>query len=101
MSPVIGNLVSGELQLNIVFRKCEDGGYIAECMEIPGCMSQGDTQEEAKIGIHEAIEACMSVMLEDSIRAACLQTHPRNVVGIDLQETLSVVPPHLLATAGA
>ena len=29
----------------------EDGVYIAECPAIPGCVSQGETEEEAEANI--------------------------------------------------
>jgi predicted RNase H-like HicB family nuclease len=37
----------------------EDGGYVAECPAIPGCISEGDTVEEALGNIKEAIEGCL------------------------------------------
>lgn len=37
----------------------EDGGYVAECPAIPGCVSEGDTVEEALANIKEAIEGCL------------------------------------------
>jgi antitoxin HicB len=37
----------------------EDGGYVAECLVIPGCVSEGNTVEEALANIKEAIEGCL------------------------------------------
>lgn len=37
----------------------EDGGYVAECPAIPGCISEGDTVEQALNNIKEAIEGCL------------------------------------------
>ena len=37
----------------------EDGGYVAECPTIPGCISEGDSVEEALANIKEAIEGCL------------------------------------------
>jgi antitoxin HicB len=37
----------------------EDGGYVAECPAIPGCISEGDSIEEALANIREAIEGCL------------------------------------------
>ena len=37
----------------------EDGGYVAECPAIPGCVSEGETVEEALVNITEAIEGCL------------------------------------------
>lgn len=104
MSPVIQNFIKGNLTLNVVFRECsgpdEDGGFIAECVELPGCVSQGDTFEEAESGIRDAIQSFLSVMLEDCIANAAGK-YTRNMVGISRQETFSVAPPQLLAAAGA
>ena len=43
-----------------------DGGYIAECVDLPGCMSQGETQQEAFENILEAITEVLGVRLERS-----------------------------------
>ena len=40
----------------------EDGGYVAECPAIPGCISEGDTVEETLVNIKEAIEGCLESM---------------------------------------
>lgn len=42
----------------------EDGIWIAECPSIPGCVSQGQTREEAIANIREAIAACLEVRAE-------------------------------------
>jgi predicted RNase H-like HicB family nuclease len=41
----------------------EDGGYVAECPTIPGCVSEGDTVELALANIKEAIEACLESLV--------------------------------------
>lgn len=40
----------------------EDGGYWVEYPEIPGCVSQGDTVEEALDMIRDAISECLEIM---------------------------------------
>jgi predicted RNase H-like HicB family nuclease len=42
----------------------EDGVWIVECPAVPGCVSQGDTQEEALANIQEAIALCLEVRAE-------------------------------------
>jgi predicted RNase H-like HicB family nuclease len=37
----------------------EDGGYVAECPSLPGCISEGATVEEALRNVKEAIEGCL------------------------------------------
>ena len=39
----------------------EDGIWISECPAIPGCVSQGDTREEAYNNLREAIALCLEV----------------------------------------
>jgi predicted RNase H-like HicB family nuclease len=43
----------------------EDGGYWIECLELPGCASQGDTVEEALEMIRDAIEGHLEIMEEN------------------------------------
>ncbi len=51
-----------------------DGGYVAQIVELPGVISQGDTVEEALANIREAAE----IYLEDATPAdrASLDAHP-------------------------
>ena len=46
----------------------EDGGYVAECPTIPGCISEGDTVEEALVNIKEAIEGCLESLAANQQR---------------------------------
>jgi len=39
----------------------EDGIFIAECPSIPGCVSQGKTENDAMKNIQEAIKECLEV----------------------------------------
>jgi predicted RNase H-like HicB family nuclease len=42
----------------------EEGWYVVECPTVPGCMSQGKTEEEALQNIEEAIHLCLQVRRE-------------------------------------
>jgi predicted RNase H-like HicB family nuclease len=46
----------------------EDDGYIARCLDIPGCVSEGATREEALANIRDAITLCLDVIKEDSAK---------------------------------
>ena len=48
----------------------EDGTYIAKCLDIPGCISEGATRDEALANIHDAIKLCLSVISEDVAKPA-------------------------------
>jgi len=45
----------------------EDNVFIAECPSIPGCVSQGATQEEAERNIQDAIRECLAVRREKGL----------------------------------
>lgn len=49
----------------VIFEKAQEGGYIAYVPILPGCMSQGNSFEEAKENIKEAIEGYITVLKED------------------------------------
>ena len=38
--------------------------FIAECPSIPGCVSQGKTEQEAEKNIQEAIKECLEARAE-------------------------------------
>jgi len=50
----------------VVF-KGEDGHWVAECLSLPGCVSQGRTREEAVSNIREAIRIYIAVLEEDQL----------------------------------
>ncbi|HWL93886.1 MAG TPA: type II toxin-antitoxin system HicB family antitoxin [Phycisphaerae bacterium] len=43
----------------VSLQRDETGMIVAECPAIPGCISQGKTDDEAIANIREAIEACL------------------------------------------
>jgi predicted RNase H-like HicB family nuclease len=45
----------------------EDGVWVVECPSIPGCVSQGETKEEALENIKEAIALCLEVRAEQGL----------------------------------
>jgi len=45
----------------------EDGFWIAECPSLPGCISQGQTREEAIVNIREAIDLYVEALVEDEL----------------------------------
>jgi predicted RNase H-like HicB family nuclease len=76
----------GRLSLNCVVSEDPiDGGYIAECVDIPGCMSQGDTIQEANRNLADALSSCIAIMIEDALKAAarsqpCVARSDRDVL---------------------
>lgn len=47
--------------------KGEDGWWVVECPSLPGCVSQGKTQEEALANIKEAMEGYILSLQDDGM----------------------------------
>ena len=47
------------MQFTVTIDRDEDGVWVAECPAIPGCVSQGETKDEAVVNIREAIALCL------------------------------------------
>jgi predicted RNase H-like HicB family nuclease len=45
----------------------EDGFWVAECPSLPGCVSQGETCEQAIANIREAIDGYILALKEDGL----------------------------------
>jgi len=44
------------MKFKIVFEPSDEGGYTVYVPSLPGCISEGDSEEEAWVNIYEAIE---------------------------------------------
>lgn len=51
--------MKANLKLTAVYEEAEEGGYIAFFEELPGVNTQGETIEEAKINLLEALDLVM------------------------------------------
>ncbi|MEW6636876.1 MAG: type II toxin-antitoxin system HicB family antitoxin [Actinomycetota bacterium] len=51
-----------------IFERGEDGWWVATCPEVPGAITQGQTIEEARENLKDAIELMLEVMREDAER---------------------------------
>ena len=55
------------MKLQVVLEPSEEGGYTVYVPSLPGCVSEGDTQEEALVNIREAIELYLEPVDDDWI----------------------------------
>jgi len=55
------------MRFSVTIDRDEDGVWIAECPSIPGCVSQGDTKDEALDNVREAIRLCLEVRAEKGL----------------------------------
>lgn len=44
------------MKIRVVLEASDEGGYTVYAPSLPGCISEGDTEEEALINIKEAVE---------------------------------------------
>ena len=55
------------MQFVITIDRDEDGIWITQCPSIPGCVSQGQTKDEAIANIQDAIQSCLQVRAEQGL----------------------------------
>jgi predicted RNase H-like HicB family nuclease len=67
------------MKFNVTIDRDEDGIWIVECLSIPGCVSQGQTREEALENIKDAIAACLQVRAERGLPLT-IETHQIEVL---------------------
>jgi len=62
-------------EFTAIIEPVPEGGYWALCPEIPGANGQGETVEEAKASLREAIELILEDRREDIMRGL-----PKNAI---------------------
>ena len=55
------------MKMTVTIDRDEDGAWVVECPAIPGCVSQGETKDEALANIQEAIALCIEVRAEKGL----------------------------------
>ena len=54
------------LKYTVIFEPAEEGGFVVTVPVLPGCVTQGDTFEEAKKMAKDAIQGYLAVLKEDN-----------------------------------
>ena len=54
------------MKFRVLFEQEEDGGFVVKCPTLPGCISQGQTREEALDNIKEAMTAYLESLRSHS-----------------------------------
>ena len=73
----------GKIEMTAVFEPCDEGGYLAYIDEIPGINTQGESLEEAKENLSDAI----NLMFEER-RSLRKRTQKRTIEKL-ITQTLS------------
>jgi len=55
------------MRFRVVLEPSEDGGYTVYVPSLPGCISEGETEEEALKNIQEAIELYLEPVEDDLV----------------------------------
>lgn len=55
-------------EFTAIIEPADEGGYWAICPEVPGANGQGETIEETKLSLKEAIELIFEDRMEDILR---------------------------------
>ena len=58
-------LLSKLMKFTVILEPQEEGGFTVTVPALPGCISEGETKEEALHNIKEAIELYIEVLKED------------------------------------
>ena len=54
------------MQLRVLLEASEDGGFTVSVPSLPGCISEGDTREDALANIREAVELYLEPVEDDT-----------------------------------
>lgn len=55
------------MKIKIILEPSEEGGYTAIVPSLPGCISEGNSKEEALKNIKEAVELYLEAVEDDEI----------------------------------
>jgi predicted RNase H-like HicB family nuclease len=62
------------MKLRIVLEPSEEGGYTAFVPALPGCISEGNSKDEALRNVREAIELYLEPVEDDEVFAPGAET---------------------------
>lgn len=60
------NILVKKRSYTVIYEADPEGGFVASVPALPGCYSQGDSLDEAKKNIIEAIELYLETLQEDN-----------------------------------
>ncbi|HIH27357.1 MAG TPA: type II toxin-antitoxin system HicB family antitoxin [Methanoregulaceae archaeon] len=72
------------MDFKVIIEQDEDGWYVVTVPSLPGCVSQGKTEEEAKKNIAEAIELHLSALARDGTQIGHRKELKETFVAVDI-----------------
>ena len=58
-----------QYRYTVLFEPAEEGGYVVTCPALPGLVTEGDTLEEARQMVRDAIRAYLESLQKDGLPA--------------------------------
>lgn len=55
------------MKLHVILEPSDEGGFTAIVPALPGCISEGDTREEALANVQEAIQLYLEPIDDDAV----------------------------------
>jgi len=74
------------MKFTVILEPDSRGGYSVICPAIPGCVSEGDSMDEALVDIREAIALCLEARREEG-QPPVVETP--EIIGREIQECLT------------
>ena len=71
------------MRFRVTLTPAEEGGFVAQCVEVPGAISEGDSREEALANISDAIQGILQVRLKEAKEQARKTHADIEVVDVD------------------
>lgn len=72
------------MNFKVTIEQDEDGMFVATCSCFPGCISQGETEEEALQNIKEAVELHFKCLSEDGLPCPKDSKKKEFMISVDL-----------------
>ena len=60
--------MAGEFRYTVLFQPAEEGGYVATCPALPGLVTEGDTLEDAREMVKDAIRGYLESLAKDGLK---------------------------------
>lgn len=71
------------MKFTVTLTPADEGGFVVQCVEVPGAISEGGTKEEALANIADAIARVLDVRLEEAKQQARRSHATIQVVEVD------------------
>lgn len=59
--------MANEYRYTVLFEPAEEGGYVATCPALPGLVTEGDTLDEAREMVKDAIRGYLESLAKDHL----------------------------------